>query len=103
MASLEPLQFEHLLDLGGGPGTWTIAFLRAVPQARATLYDLPEVSPMARRHIEAAGLGGQVRFVPGDPATVDSGSMQVASASRKGIAPVPPRERGCWPRCPRPR
>lgn len=66
VASLGPLQLEHLLDVGGGPGTWTAAFLRAVPRARATLFDLPEVIPIARRHLEAADLGSRVRFVGGD-------------------------------------
>ena len=66
VASLEPLSFTHLLDIGGGPATWTIAFLRAVPEARATIYDLPEVIPLSHRHIEAAGLGDRVDLVAGD-------------------------------------
>lgn len=66
VASLGPPDFGHLLDVGGGPGTWTIAFLRAVPGGRATLYDLPQVIPIARRHLEAAGLAERVRLVAGD-------------------------------------
>jgi predicted O-methyltransferase YrrM len=65
VASLAPLSFRHLLDIGGGPGTYTIAFLRAVPGARATLYDLPEVVSLARRHIEAAGLADRVELAGG--------------------------------------
>ncbi len=64
--AIGPPRFSHLLDLGGGPGTWTIAFLRAVPDARATLFDLPDVIPIARRHITAAGLEHRVTFVSGD-------------------------------------
>jgi SAM-dependent methyltransferase len=60
------ITFEHLLDVGGGPGTWTIAFLRAHPDATATLFDLPHVIPIAKRHIEAEGLADRVRFVAGD-------------------------------------
>jgi hypothetical protein len=63
---LGPPPFRHLLDLGGGPGTWTIAFLRAVPSARATLYDLSHVIPIARKHIAAAGLQRRVRFAAGN-------------------------------------
>jgi SAM-dependent methyltransferase len=69
VASLGELRFEHLLDVGGGPGTWTAAFLRAVPGGRATLYDLPDVIPIARRHLESVGLADRVRFVAGDLAT----------------------------------
>jgi SAM-dependent methyltransferase len=61
-----PPPFRHLLDIGGGPGTWAIAFLRAAPSARATLFDLPHTMPIARKHIAAAGLQSRVRFVAGD-------------------------------------
>ena len=64
--ALGPLRFRHLLDVGGGPGTWTIEFLRAFPGTRATLFDLPEVIPIARRHIAAAGLEDRVTLAPGD-------------------------------------
>lgn len=63
---LEPLTFRHLLDIGGGPGTWTIAFLRAAPKARATLFDLPEVIPLARQRIADAGLSDRMSLVAGD-------------------------------------
>jgi len=66
VASLTPLSFHHLLDIGGGPATWTIAFLRTVPEAKATIYDLPEVIPLSHRYIEAAGLGARVDLVAGD-------------------------------------
>ncbi len=66
VADIGPLTFSHLLDLGGGPGTWTIEFLKAVPDARATLFDLPDVIPIAKKHIAAAGLADRVTFAPGD-------------------------------------
>ncbi len=66
LKAIGPPTFSHLLDLGGGPGTWTIEFLRLVPGARATLFDLPDVIPIARRHIAAAGLDTRVTFVPGN-------------------------------------
>lgn len=64
--AVRPLRFNHLLDLGGASGTWTLAFLRACPSARATLFDLPHVIPMARRRIAAAGRGARVKLVAGD-------------------------------------
>jgi precorrin-6B methylase 2 len=66
VASLGGGDFAHLLDVGGGPGTWTAAFLRAVPRAQATLFDLPHVIPIARRHLERAGLADRVQLVAGD-------------------------------------
>jgi SAM-dependent methyltransferase len=63
---LQPLECRHVLDVGAGPGTWTIALLRAVPEARATLFDLPAVVAMAERRIVEAGLGDKVTFLGGD-------------------------------------
>jgi len=74
---LAPLAFKHLLDVGGGSGTWTMAFLRAVPQGRATLFDLPDVIPLARRRLTDEGFIDRVTLVAGDfyadtlPAGVD--------------------------------
>ncbi|GAG48977.1 unnamed protein product, partial [marine sediment metagenome] len=63
---LQPLEFGHLLDVGGASGTWTIALLRAVPGARATLFDLPDAIRLARQRIADAGLTARVTFAPGD-------------------------------------
>jgi len=71
IGELGPLNFRHLLDIGGASGTWTIAFLRAVPDAHATIFDLPEVIPVARRRITEAGLGERVAFAGGNFYTDD--------------------------------
>jgi len=63
---LQPLSFRHLLDIGAASGTWTIAFLNAHPKASATLFDLPDVIPMAKKRIDQAQLSDRVKFVPGD-------------------------------------
>ena len=63
---LRPFNFHHVLDVGGGPGTWTIAFLLAVPGARATLFDLPAVVSMAGKHFAEAGLSDRVTLIGGD-------------------------------------
>lgn len=68
---LQPLKFGHLLDIGGASGTWTIAFLRAVSGAGATLFDQPSVIPMAEQRIAEAGLGDRVALVGGDFYTDD--------------------------------
>ena len=64
--ALGPRPFRHLLDVGGGPGTWTMAFLRASAGATATLFDRPDVIPIARKHISAARLLDRVSLVGGD-------------------------------------
>jgi len=57
---------RRMLDVGGGPATYSIAFARAFPKLRADVLDKPEVLPIARRHIEDAGLGNRITVRAGD-------------------------------------
>jgi precorrin-6B methylase 2 len=68
---LRPLKFNRLLDIGGASGTWTIAFLNIVPEAKATLFDLPPVISMAEQRISEAGLSDRVNLIAGDFYTDD--------------------------------
>src|SRR5208283_5974361 len=43
--------FKRLLDIGGGSGTYTIAFLRRNPAMTAVIFDLENVIPMAAERI----------------------------------------------------
>jgi len=66
VAAVEPGGARRLLDVGAGPGTYTAAFLRAVPGMRATLLDLPPVVELARENVAAAGLLDRVDLVAAD-------------------------------------
>ncbi|HSL20269.1 MAG TPA: methyltransferase [Vicinamibacterales bacterium] len=55
-----------LLDVGGGSGAYAIAFARANPQLRVEVLDQPAVTPIAGRHIAAAGLQDRIRTRNGD-------------------------------------
>lgn len=57
---------RRLLDVGGGPATFTMAFLAAEPGLSATLFDLPPVVEIARERLVKAGLEGRVTLVTGD-------------------------------------
>jgi phospholipid N-methyltransferase len=65
VASVDPEASRNLLDVGGGSGTYTISFLRAVPEMRATIFDLPEVIEMARERLKNEGLLDRTTLVPG--------------------------------------
>jgi SAM-dependent methyltransferase len=65
-AVFDAQRFEKLLDIGGGSGAYTIAFLRRNPHLHAVLFDLPIVVPMARQNIVSEGLADRVTFVQGD-------------------------------------
>jgi len=66
VANVAPGLSRALLDVGGASGTYTIAFLQAVPQMKATLFDKPEVIEIARERLGKAGVLDRVTLVPGD-------------------------------------
>jgi predicted O-methyltransferase YrrM len=66
VAAIAPGSARRLLDVGGGPGTYTLAMLQASPEMTATLFDLPAVVEMAREPIQAAGLLDRVVLAAGD-------------------------------------
>ena len=71
VARLGPPKFEHLLDVGGASGTWTLAFLRAVPGAKATVFDLPDAIAQARARIAGTEFADRIELVGGDFYTDD--------------------------------
>lgn len=57
---------ERLLDIGGGSGTYTVAFLRRYPGLQAVLFDLPDVIPLAAARLQLEGLSDRASLVAGD-------------------------------------
>jgi len=57
---------RHLLDLGGGPGTYAIHFCMNNPQLKATIYDLPTTRPFAEKTIQKFNMTNQVDFTDGN-------------------------------------
>jgi SAM-dependent methyltransferase len=66
VAQLGPPKFRRLLDVGGASGTWTLAFLRAVPAATATIFDLPDAIEQARARLAGSEFEGRVTLAAGD-------------------------------------
>ena len=63
---IHPGGVHCVLDLGGASGSWTLAWLKAEPAARAIIFDLPHVIPLARQRLAATPFADRVDFVPGD-------------------------------------
>jgi hypothetical protein len=57
---------KRLLDLGGGPATYAIAFAQASPTLTATVFDLPEPITIARENISRHGLDGRISTMAGN-------------------------------------
>lgn len=56
----------HLLDLGGGPGTYAIHFCLNNPKLTATVFDLPTTRKFAEKTIKSFNLSGKIQFKEGD-------------------------------------
>ena len=63
---IHPGGVHCVLDLGGASGSWTLAWLKAEPESRAIIFDLPHVIPMARERFSTSPFAGRVELRAGD-------------------------------------
>ncbi len=63
---LDMSDVRRVLDVGGGSGEYSMAFVRAKEGSRATVLDLANVIPLTRSYIEKEGLSDKVKTVTGD-------------------------------------
>jgi ubiquinone/menaquinone biosynthesis C-methylase UbiE len=57
---------RKLLDLGGGPGLFSIEFCRRAPHLQASIIDNEETLQVAGKNIREAGLEDRISLIPGD-------------------------------------
>jgi len=62
----KPAGRAHLLDVGGGVGSYAIALAKRYPDLRATILELPEVVGWTREFVAEAGLSDRVTVAPSD-------------------------------------
>lgn len=68
-ASVEGLNLNNVvkvLDVGGGSAAFTMAFIRAKEDIRATVFELPNVVPITQKYIEKAGFVGKIDTYEGN-------------------------------------
>jgi SAM-dependent methyltransferase len=58
--------FKKLLDIGGGSGAYSIAFLNKNPQLNAVIFDLKGVISIAKEKVRDNNFQDRVNFVVGD-------------------------------------
>ena len=58
--------YRNLLDVGGGTGGLAIAVTEAYPHLRATVADLPNVTPITERYLREAGASNRIDVVSAD-------------------------------------
>jgi O-methyltransferase domain/Dimerisation domain len=57
---------DRVLDLGGGPGTYAVAWADACPGAEITVFDTPATLRVTRKILREKGAYGRVRLAEGD-------------------------------------
>ncbi|HET9266620.1 MAG TPA: methyltransferase [Vicinamibacterales bacterium] len=65
---------RRLLDVGGGPGTYSIALVQKTPGLTSTVLDLPGVLEITKEIVEANGCSDRVSRLPGNYLTTPFGS-----------------------------
>lgn len=66
IAQLDLSGVSRVLDVGGGSGAYAMAFVRAKPGIRATVFDLPNVVSLTREYLEREGVADKVSTAAGD-------------------------------------
>jgi len=67
LVSVLDLAGRHsMLDVGGGPGTYSVLLTEKFPGLRSEVLELPGVAAVARELVAAAGAGGRVSLRDGD-------------------------------------
>ncbi len=74
---------RHMLDLGGGSGAYSIAFVKAAPGLQSEIVDMPEVLPLTEDYVRKAGLSDRITTRPGDmlTATLEPGKYDLVLLS----------------------
>ena len=65
---------RRLLDIGGGPGTYSIALVQQVPGLRSTILDLPGVLEITREIVADHQCTDRIDLMPGNYLTTPFGS-----------------------------
>ncbi|HQM45992.1 MAG TPA: methyltransferase [Smithellaceae bacterium] len=63
---INPGNVRCILDLGGASGTWAMAWLKAEPEVRAIIFDLPQVISMTRERFSSSPFANRVELRAGD-------------------------------------
>lgn len=62
----ERRKIHKILDVAAGSGAWSLAFAKAIPQARITTVDFPEMTRITREFAEKFGVANRYDYLEGD-------------------------------------
>jgi ubiquinone/menaquinone biosynthesis C-methylase UbiE len=64
---------RRIMDVAAGSGAWSLPFAEAIPQARVTTVDFPEMTPITREFAEKFGAASRYDFLEQDLRKADFG------------------------------
>jgi predicted O-methyltransferase YrrM len=66
VAQIDLNGIRKVLDIGGGSGAYSMAFVRAGKEINATVFDLPNIVTITEKYIRAEGLQNKIDTLAGD-------------------------------------
>src|SRR5215831_3769465 len=69
-------KISRVLDVAAGSGAWSLPFAQAIPNARVTALDYPEVTVITREYARVFGVAHQYDYLEGDLRQIDFGQKQ---------------------------
>jgi ubiquinone/menaquinone biosynthesis C-methylase UbiE len=67
---------KTILDVAAGSAAWSLPFAQLLPDARVTVLDYPEVTPIARQFVEKFGLAERYSYIDGNLRQLNFGRNQ---------------------------
>ena len=64
---------KNVMDVAAGSGAWSIPFARAMPDARVTVVDYPEVTAITRQFTQKFGVGPRYDYIEANLREADFG------------------------------
>ncbi len=69
-------RIASILNVAAGSGAWSIAFAEAIPTARVTAVDYPEVTPITREFAQRHGVADRYDYLEGNLRELDFGGAR---------------------------
>lgn len=66
VAAIDISKVHKVLDVGGGSGAYSMAFVNAGKDIHAEVFDLPTIIPLTKDYVAKAGLSDRIGFKTGD-------------------------------------
>lgn len=73
MSSLDLRSVNSVIDIGGGSGAYSFAFVKAKENLTATIFDLPGIIPITNDYVQKAKLENKIKTICGNYLTDDFG------------------------------